>query len=212
MIPTWSPETGTTYQTYTGPVLPGPPPPPPPLPKSHVNHNFKRLKWSVLDPPSEVEIFFLDLEDQSQWAPLFTDPIADEAATNPPRSQLQIRLQPLDSWEHWRQAEKEPPKPLLIENTDGQPISVKQFIQAVHSYAVPLRKLLCRCCDIYAPQAEAHARFYFTCTMGLIESTPGDPCTGLQVQVIEDTDEDGHQLAFHLETVEILYRKQLASK
>ena len=48
--------------------------------------------------------------------------------------------------------------------------------------------------------------------MGLVESTPENSCTELQVRVIEDTDEDGHQLVFYLEAVEILYRKQLASK
>lgn len=172
---------------------------------------FGRLKWSVLDSPSKVEIFFLDAEDNPQWAPLFTDPIVGEAATNPPQSRLQIMLEPLGTWEHWRQAEKEPPKQLFIENTDGQPISVGQFIQAVHDYAVPLRRLLCRCCDIYAPEEEAHARFYFTRIMDLVESTPENPYTRLQVHVVEDTDEDGHQLAGTLESVEIRYRRQLAS-
>ncbi|CAO2657865.1 Nn.00g071250.m01.CDS01 [Neocucurbitaria sp. VM-36] len=123
---TWSPDAGTKFQAYNGTTQSSPPPAPPQHPPgTNVNRNFDRLKWSVLDSPSKVEIFFLDSEDKPQWTLLSTDPIADEAATNPPQSCLQIRMEPLGSWEHWQQTEKEPPKPLLIINTDGQPISVK---------------------------------------------------------------------------------------
>ena len=40
----------------------------------------------VVRTPTKVDIFFLDSEDKPQRAPLFADPLADEAATNPPVS------------------------------------------------------------------------------------------------------------------------------
>ncbi|KAF2123713.1 hypothetical protein P153DRAFT_147956 [Dothidotthia symphoricarpi CBS 119687] len=215
---TWSPETGTTFQAFTtnAPLQPGPPPPPTPPPaqdsaSTDVNRVFiYRLKWSVLDSPSKAEILSLDAEDNPQWTPLFLDPVADEAATDPPQSRVQISLEPLDAWEHWQQAEKDPPAPGFVENTDGRPISVKQLMQATHDYAVPLRRLLCRCCDIWGPEKETRARFYFT-GLGLGEGTPESPYTRLGVDVSHDMDEDGHQLAFYLETIETVYRNSLAS-
>jgi hypothetical protein len=220
---TWSPEAGSTIQTYTGPLQPGSPPSPPPYrPRKDVNKVFERLKWSVLDPPSQAEIFLLDSEGKPQWMPLLTDPVADEAATILPQSRLRIVIQPLDSWEHWSQTESQPPEPLLIENMDGQPITVRQFMNAVHDYAVPLRRLLCRCCDIYGPDTEARVRFYFQTTMGLKQGISENLCPEMQVYVFEDTPAgeflvhgvpvDGVPLAEHLKLVEILYRRRLASE
>lgn len=166
-----------------------------------MNGIFDRLNWSILDLPSKAEMFFLDSEGKLQWVSLST--VADETAMKLPQSRLQIKVQLLASWEHWQQAKEEPPKPLLIDNTDGQPISVKQFMQAVHDYALSLRWLLCKSCNLYGPEEVANTRFYFTRIMGLAEST--------HMYVVEDTDEDGHQLKSHLELVEILYRRQLAS-
>jgi hypothetical protein len=89
-----------------------------------------RLNWSVLEKPSNTELLSIDAEDKPQWTLLFSSPIADEAATNPPVSRLEIGIYPLSDWEHWQQADEEPPAYGLIENTDGRPISVKQFMEA----------------------------------------------------------------------------------
>ena len=95
--------------------------------------------------------------------------------------------------------------------TDDQPVLVKQFIQGVHDYTMPLHRLLCQCCDTYGPEEEANARFYFSLIIGVREGTPENPCPEVQLHVIEDTDEDGHQLESHLQSLEIMYRKRHAS-
>jgi hypothetical protein len=46
-------------------------------------------------------------------------------------------------WETWQDAgdEADRPAPLLVENTDGSPISVAQFLAEVHEYVLGLRDL-----------------------------------------------------------------------
>lgn len=125
---TWSPDTGRFFQAYNGPLQSGPPPQPPQRPPGTIaNRVFHRLKWSVLDSPSKVEVFVLDPEDNPQWTTYLTDRVADEAATAPPQPRLQIKMQPLCSWERWRQAEKESLKPLLIAKPEW-PASLSQAV------------------------------------------------------------------------------------
>ncbi|CAA9962889.1 hypothetical protein PTMSG1_06257 [Pyrenophora teres f. maculata] len=211
----WTPESGQVRQEYQGPVQPGPPPEPRQyLSGVEINQIFDRLKWSVLGSPSDVEIFSLGAKDKPQWTQLFSESVLDEAATDPSLSHLKICIEPLHSWEDWAHSDSRHlrPAPLSIENTDGRPISVRQYIQAVHEYAVPLRSLLCQCCGIWGEENDEQARFYYQCTMGGSRAlTPEYPCPELYIYLMEDTEEDGHGLKSHLECIETLYRKQLAS-
>ncbi|KAI0580509.1 hypothetical protein A1F96_05190 [Pyrenophora tritici-repentis] len=96
----WTPETGQVRREYQGPVQPGPPSEPPQYPSgTKMNRIFDRLRWSVLDSPSEIEIFSLDAEDKSNWTPISSSTVLDEAATNPPLSHLRICIEPLYNWE-----------------------------------------------------------------------------------------------------------------
>jgi hypothetical protein len=206
----WSPEHGQTVQAYNGPIEAGPPFPPPNGPSITMHTVFSQLKWSVLDAPSRVEMFSLDANDRPQWTYLFTNAIAEEPATTPSNSRLQIRLEPLQSWENWQQSETEPPDLLLIENNDDQPVSVRQLIQAVHDYAMPLRQALCRCCDTYE-EVEDDARFYSCPFGGVREATPENPCPEVELHVISDTDEDNQQLEGNLQLIETLYHRRHTS-
>jgi hypothetical protein len=152
-----------------------------------------RLKWSLLDPPSEAEICTLD---KPQWRPLFQDAVADEAATNPPLSCMKFSLSPLDTSEYWQQAGIEPPKPGLINNTDRLQISVKQFMKAVHEYAVSLREPLRQCCDLWAAENQAPACLYFT--------RIGFPHTALSVEVMKVE----RNFASYLEKDDTIYRSR----
>jgi hypothetical protein len=159
------------------------------------NAVFQRLRWSVLDPPSEVEVFGPNDKGVLLWQPLFERPFADEAVMDPPYCRLEVSIEPLRSWWHWYDAGIEhlrPPK-RLIENADGQHISVRQFIEAVHDYAVPLRKLLLRCMDISDPTEQAHARFYFQVIMDLSGGPPEGAVQGASVYVVEDPTGDGEK-------------------
>lgn len=78
-------------------------------------------------------------------------------------------------------------------------------MHAVHEYAVPLRRLFCRCCDIYGEEEEGNARFYFSVVAGVQEGTT---CLDVQLHVIEETDEYGIGLEAHLQFIEMMYRRQ----
>jgi hypothetical protein len=112
---------------------------------------------------------------------------------------------------HWQQAEEEPPAYGLIENTDGRPISVKQFMEAVHDYAVPLRRLLCQSCYIWSKDEE-RAKFYLTYLV-VYRSSPEDQTPSATMDVIEDTGTQGQNiLADRLQETESRYRGRLESK
>jgi hypothetical protein len=102
------------------------------------------------------------------WTPLFSAAVAHEAAMSPPHFRMEIRIQALHNWAHWRDASVEHlrPAPKVLENADGKCLSVKQFIEAVHEYAVPPRTLLLRCMDVDNPEDWDRARFWFECFMG----------------------------------------------
>lgn len=149
---TWSSGTAATDQAFPSHLITGyGPPPAPPVhnaTRTEVHSIFDRLKWLILGTPSQAELFSLNTEVEPQWTMLFSDPVVDEAATVPPLSRLRISIETIVGWEYWQQTDKDPPEAALIENKDGQPVSIRQFMQALYNYAVPLRKLLCRCCDI----------------------------------------------------------------
>jgi hypothetical protein len=193
------------------PVHPRPPAPPQYPPATEPHEIFvHRLKWSILDDPSNAELFSLDAEDKPRWTPLFSEPIADEAATNPPVSRLEICIDCLSGGEQWQDAI--PPASGLIENMDGRPITVRQFLEGVRDYAIPLRSILCRICDIWGPEDEASARFFFT-SLGVHESDSenGRPDAVASLDV-EDDNEEGDNWARQLELMELLYRRHIASK
>jgi hypothetical protein len=170
-----------------------------------------RLNWSILEDPCNAELLSIDVKDKPQWTSLFSDPVAEEAATNPPVSRLEISIHPLSAWEHWQQADEEPPADGLVENTDGRPISVKQLMEAVHDYAVPLRRLLCQSCDVWSKN-EARAKFYLTYLV-VYRSSPEDETPSATIDVIEETGKQGQDiLVDRLQETKSRYRGRLASK
>ena len=183
--------------------------------QTEVNEVFARLKWSILDSPPEVQIFNVGARGESQWQSLFENPnlaIAEEAATEPPQSRLNFVIEPLHNWWHWHDAGKKHlrPGPGLIENTDGRPISVKQFIQGVHDYAVPLRKLLCQCTDIDNPSYWPRARFYFQLIMGGREINLERSFPLLDFHVVEDPNGEGVESAWLWEALETRFGNKSA--
>ncbi|KAH3912212.1 hypothetical protein HBH56_123130 [Parastagonospora nodorum] len=115
----------------------GPPPEAQPPTGLEPDDIFNRLKWSILDPPSDVQIFGLDNQGFLEWQ-LLSDPsnnlLFDVAATDPPQSRLHVSIELLNSWWHWHDSSTQHLRPaqLLFENAEGQYISVRQFIEAVH--------------------------------------------------------------------------------
>ncbi|KAF2274046.1 uncharacterized protein EI97DRAFT_382249 [Westerdykella ornata] len=177
------------------------------------NEIFKRLKWSVLDPPSDVQVFGRDdegrpLSDESNKS------LLDASAMNPPLSRLEVSIEPLHSWWHWHDSGTDPLRPaqLFIENADGEPISVGQFIRAVHAYALPLRKLLLRCTDIRDPSNQDRARFFFERIMGGSEGEKLPGQRGYGFIVVEDPTGDGEACSDLWEDIETRVKNQSASQ
>lgn len=120
-----------------------------------------------------------------------------EAAMDPSQSRLEVSIERLHSWWHWQDTGTQYLRPaqLLIENADGQPISARQFIQAVYSYALPLCKLLLRCTDTKDPLDQDRARFFFDMmTTGSEGEVPGQ--RGLAVNAVEGPTGDGEKCAW----------------
>jgi hypothetical protein len=171
------------------------------------NDIFQRLEWSVLDPPSEAQIFGLDDQGVLQWRPLFdksNKPLFDGAAIDPPQFRLEVSIEPLHSWWHWHDAgikHVRPPQ-AIIDNPNGRHISVKQVIQAVHDYTVPLL-------DIGNPSNWDRARFYHDMITGGTEGEIlGQP--KLAINVVEDPTGNGENCAWIWEDIEIQFKKQAA--
>ncbi|KAF1828153.1 hypothetical protein BDW02DRAFT_538593 [Decorospora gaudefroyi] len=209
------PSRGEFTREDNGPTLPGSPSLENQPPDTDLHPVLYRLKWSILDEPSEIQFLEVGSEGEPQWLPLFGNSRAsttEAAATEPPVSHLQIRLDPMDTWEFWGDF-LEKPSPLVIENGDGRHISITQFIHAVREYAVPLRNLLCRTSDIYGPANCARARFYLHDISAGSDVTPERPYPELYLNLAKHVDdEDDDDLADIWETIEIVYRNQLNSE
>jgi hypothetical protein len=54
------------------------------------------------------------------WTPVFSAAVAHEAAMSPPHFRMEIRIQALHNWAHWRDASVEHlrPAPKVLENAD----------------------------------------------------------------------------------------------
>ncbi|KAH7401300.1 hypothetical protein BKA66DRAFT_564952 [Pyrenochaeta sp. MPI-SDFR-AT-0127] len=102
---------------------------------------FCPAKWSLLDPLPEPQIVGVDARGEPPLQPFFEGgpdtAAANGAATEPPNSRLHILIEPLNSWWPWHDKRHLKTAPGLIEYTDGQQISVKQFMRAVHDYVTP---------------------------------------------------------------------------
>ncbi|KAI4611876.1 uncharacterized protein J4E87_010378 [Alternaria ethzedia] len=108
-----------------------------------------RLRWNLLAPPSTVLIIDSNEEGEPSWRPMLVDPkhpLADEAVTEVPRSRMCVAFDMVEAWECWeRYDDNPPPPPLLIENSDGNAITIEQFIVKVSRYAQRLRETIFEC-------------------------------------------------------------------
>jgi hypothetical protein len=72
----------------------------------------------------------MDENNEPHWFPLLAEPyhtVAMEPITEPPRSRMLVVLALVEYADYWQDSGDEPPAPLVIENLDGQPISVTQL-------------------------------------------------------------------------------------
>lgn len=195
-----------------------------PEPETQLNEVFARLKWSVLDPASEAQILQRDDQGEPKWTTFFTNTnilVADEPVTLPPQSCLHIKIQPMYSW--WLDFQKDHecqkgckckgPEMLVIENKDGGSISVRQFIEAIHDYLLPLRNIVHKAHDISWGWDDdwEKARFYYDDLCGALCEDGDGPDTELMVHLQEEEGEEGDQLEDHWSELEARYGMESAS-
>ncbi|CAO2658351.1 Nn.00g060740.m01.CDS01 [Neocucurbitaria sp. VM-36] len=167
-------------------------PPGRPTPEGHegvfLHDRTDLLKWSILDSPTTAQIMELNSSGEPQWRPLFGEPdhpLAKLPITEPPRSRMLIVLVMVHYWEFWQDAcaEDDRPAPLLIENPDGQPITLAQFIKELHNYSVGLRDLIY---EIEDRADSEHARLYCHGASGPKRKDAGDADALFKVHLASD--------------------------
>jgi hypothetical protein len=112
-----------------------------------LDHLADRLNWSLLAAPSTIQVLDMDSNNSPQWYPLFPskshhDALAALPITSPPRSRMLVVLNQVEYAEYFQDSGDEPPTSPVIENLDGQPISVAQFVSEVHEYTLGLRNVI----------------------------------------------------------------------
>jgi hypothetical protein len=99
-----------------------------------------RLRWNVVDAAEDIQIA-TGPYDQSTNMPFVSHPLANESLFDPPLScinQIDIRDfgDQVDRDIYYSEEERyKPPAALRIENEDGVPITLRQFVTELHSYA-----------------------------------------------------------------------------
>lgn len=96
-----------------------------------------RLRWNVFATLDEIEIRTGPC-DQTTDVPLFGHHLANESIANPPLSRIdEVCIgECLDRVDMHYEEEKryKPPPALTIDNEDGSPIALGQFVTEVHAY------------------------------------------------------------------------------
>jgi hypothetical protein len=105
-----------------------------------------RLHWNIFGPLSDVSV-----RDGTILSPLSNHGIRFESVANPPVSRLAIHIMPCQEKhamdEHEEEHRYQPPKPIIIQNTNGTPITLEDFVPQVHLYLNVNREDIYKCID-----------------------------------------------------------------
>jgi len=95
-----------------------------------------RLRWSNLWPVEEITIEYgLEKDGTEKRQPFLSHPLAMESLADPPVSRLQLSSVDLYEAKHFHVlSESYLDEPLIIENTDGRPITFTNFVTEAHNY------------------------------------------------------------------------------
>lgn len=96
-----------------------------------------RLRWNILTALDNIEIVTGPHNEESV-IPFFGNSSANESIAQPPLSRVEVSIGDCWSKRDYDYGDEEdrykPPAALFIENADGSPISVGQFVTQVHAY------------------------------------------------------------------------------
>jgi hypothetical protein len=159
-----------------------------------LHHLTDRLKWSVLDAPSTVQVLDMDENNEPQYIPLFGSPphaLAALPITSPARSCMLVFNALVECSEYWQDSGDPAPAPLVIENLDGRPISVAQFITELHDYTLRLRDLMY---EIEDRAHEEEAVYTFFSVSGPKRGDAADVDARFMVDFVSDVVKDDEML------------------
>lgn len=162
------------------------------------------------DPSSGMQVFRRDDDGEFKWHLLSgasTKWVLDSAAMQPPQSRLRVCIEPLNSWHDSRTQDLRPAE-LVIEYGDGRAVFVRQFIEAVHEYALPLGRPLLRYTDVRSSVDHDHARFFDGVSAGSEGNVRGQP--GFAANVVEDPTGGGEKCAWIWEGMDTRVRNHPA--
>jgi hypothetical protein len=95
-----------------------------------------RLRWDIGEPLEHVELddgFYKDGTERRK--PFFSSDVAEVSLADPPASHMTVLLQDvLESQFLEMNSDKYPYEPLAIHNTDGKPITIKDFVTQLHAH------------------------------------------------------------------------------
>ncbi|KAJ4371596.1 hypothetical protein N0V83_004816 [Neocucurbitaria cava] len=97
-----------------------------------------RLRWNLLAALDNIDIT-TGPQDEESVVPFFSDAAAEESIAQPPLSRVEVRIDDclanrLEEMYFDEEDQSNPPADLTIENADGSPITVGQFVSQVHPY------------------------------------------------------------------------------
>ncbi|EUC45763.1 hypothetical protein COCMIDRAFT_94635 [Bipolaris oryzae ATCC 44560] len=107
---------------------------------------LSRLHWNVFGPLDEVAV-----RDGPTLTPLAHHAIKSESIALPPLSKVTIHIDVCQEKyamdEHDDEDRYQPPSPLVIEKTDGTPISINDFVTLVHPFLNANEEEISKCED-----------------------------------------------------------------
>ena len=103
-----------------------------------------RLRWSILSSVEDILIETgLHQDGTEERCPFLSHPLAMEPLTVPPLNRIEVRSEDISGAMHFHLApENYQYEPHIIENADGSPVTIKDFVIQVHNYLCQHKDIL----------------------------------------------------------------------
>lgn len=106
-----------------------------------------RLRWSIPGPVEDISIDIgLNQDGTEELQPFISHPLAMENIAIPPARRLSIGCQDIGEGKHFYLISDDYTiEPLIIENADQSPITIKDFVVRTHNYLSQHKDMLINC-------------------------------------------------------------------
>jgi len=109
---------------------------------------FDRLHWNVFGPLGDISV----RDDNNTLVPFANHALVSESIAEPPLSRIVVQIDVCQQKHSMDETDEEeyryqPPEPLVIENMDGSPILLGDFVAQVHSFLNDNEQEIYKCED-----------------------------------------------------------------